>query len=551
MTSQRIIIPFDQELLPSRKLSFGKLTCIYEHGKIRYLRYGQIELIRMIYFAVRDEKWNTAPGSIQDEVIQTFDNGFVISFTSVYKLNQITYRADIVITADNDTISFDAKGEAQSSFKRNRIGICVLHPIRECQGTEVTVITPNGNSYNAQFPILISPHQPFNEIREMHLEVKGGISAKLRFEGDIFETEDQRNWADSSFKTYSTPLDIPLPVLVNVGDQIEQNVLVQFKLADNKHYDQKKSRLQQRIPFPNIGYACSGDERLSTNEIELLKQVPFDHYRVELHFLDFNWKRKLEEKLKDARMLGAKIELVVHFTEHHHGELEKLLEIVRGVNTDILSILVLQMNKAVASTDLMEFTYKKIKEPWPHIQVGYGTDGYFADLNRNRPSGEYFDFVSFSLSPQVHASDTRSVLENLERQSDLIETARSFIAGKKIHISPISFTSRTTSDNGLYKCQEDDVRQHSSFGALWTLCTIQNLAEAERLTFYQVTGKAGLISDPQKNAGQSPLYMMLKTIKAFNPKWIVRLNQEENFLPEKIVLENDLGDRLEIHPDAS
>ena len=34
--------------------------------------------------------------------------------------------------------------------------------------------------------------------------------------------EDQRNWTDASFKTYSTPLSEPIPVTVKAGTRISQ-----------------------------------------------------------------------------------------------------------------------------------------------------------------------------------------------------------------------------------------------------------------------------------------------------------------------------------------
>lgn len=40
----------------------------------------------------------------------------------------------------------------------------------------------------------------------------------------MFETEDQRNWTDASFKTYGTPLDRPFPVAVSPGEEVHQRV---------------------------------------------------------------------------------------------------------------------------------------------------------------------------------------------------------------------------------------------------------------------------------------------------------------------------------------
>ena len=38
--------------------------------------------------------------------------------------------------------------------------------------------------------------------------------------------EDQRNWTDASFKTYSTPLELPFPVELSAGEQIRQRFVL-------------------------------------------------------------------------------------------------------------------------------------------------------------------------------------------------------------------------------------------------------------------------------------------------------------------------------------
>ena len=144
MIVQSYVIPFDEELLPARELTFGKLSCIYEHGRIRYLKLGETEVIRMIYFAVRDQNWKTPEYKIENESIEEHSNGFTISYTALHQLNDILYRADVKIEAFNNNIVYHVSGEAESSFNRNRIGICVLHPVEECRGREVHITRPDG-----------------------------------------------------------------------------------------------------------------------------------------------------------------------------------------------------------------------------------------------------------------------------------------------------------------------------------------------------------------------------------------------------------------------
>ena len=236
MNVETITIPFDEVLLPARRLSTKVFDCLYEQGKLRYIKCGDSEIIRMIYFAVRDKDWETATVAIGNESIVEKENSFSISYSALHSLNDILYEADICINADNDTLRFQVKGRASSSFYRNRIGICVLHPVRECIGSEVMISRPDKSTYSSNFPTTISPHQPFKDVQLMRYRINGGSHITLAFEGDIFETEDQRNWSDNSFKTYSTPLDLPKPVQVSVGDEIKQAVELHINRQDLKSY---------------------------------------------------------------------------------------------------------------------------------------------------------------------------------------------------------------------------------------------------------------------------------------------------------------------------
>ena len=41
--------------------------------------------------------------------------------------------------------------------------------------------------------------------------------------------EDQRNWTDASYKTYSTPLRLPYPVEIQEGDRVWQRVTIEAR----------------------------------------------------------------------------------------------------------------------------------------------------------------------------------------------------------------------------------------------------------------------------------------------------------------------------------
>ena len=95
------------------------------------------------------------------------------------------------------------------------------------------------------------------------------------------------------------------------------------------------------------------------------------------------------------------------------------------------------------------------------------------------------DFVSFSLMPQVHAADTRTIIENLESLPDIIKTIQSF-TDKDIHISPVSIGKRINPDAVAeedYFVADADPRTGTAFAAGWKLFCTQGLDKAAIITF--------------------------------------------------------------------
>ena len=87
-------------------------------------------------------------------------------------------------------------------------------PPSDLAGTPARTETPEG-PVEGVFLDFISPHQPFFDMLSISHPAGNGAEATIRFEGDLFEMEDQHNWTDASYKTYSTPLRIPYPVEVD------------------------------------------------------------------------------------------------------------------------------------------------------------------------------------------------------------------------------------------------------------------------------------------------------------------------------------------------
>lgn len=544
MKNETIVLPLDVDLLPVTPLKAGNLACIYENGTLRYIKQDGIEVVRMIYAAVRDAQWHTALYTIRDEKIEAGNNDFTITYTAHYTLNDIAYQSRVEIKGAANRISFRMQGEALSSFKRNRIGICVLHPLGNSAGEMVTIEQPDGVSYDANFPKTISPHQPLLNIRNMHWKAAGKVDCSLFFEGDIFETEDQRNWTDSSYKTYSTPLSRPIPATVNKGDTVDQQLVLEVPATTSSKTAEQVQPSSERHKFPKIGYAKgASNEPLSDTAIQSLQHVPFDHYRVELRFNRPGWKETWANALHDIKRLATKLELVLFFTEAVKEELSAFMDAAKAGASYIATILPLSATTKRTTETLLKEVYGHLKKLHMGIRVGYGTDGFFADLNRNRPQPQTYDFLSFSLNPQVHLADTRTIIENLEAQRHTLKTIKTF-SDKPVHVSPVTFKVRLA-DQADAKLQAGyDARQHTAFGAWWTLACLAHLGEANQVTLYQVLGPSGIL-DNETPAAHTPVFDMLKQLKHFDPKWV-----SADSVTNTITLENDLGDTLVYTLDA-
>jgi D-apionolactonase len=520
------------------KLYTKNLVCTYENGNIRYIKHGKTEVLRMIYTAVRNELWHTADLTIKEERIQQYEASFEVSYHAEYKLNEIYYSAKIdIIGNEDDSIAFDFNGVAQNDFLKNRIGVCIHHPINECIGKRIVITHSDQSMTTSFFPFLISPHQPFFNVQGMQWQPSLDINAKLIFKGESFETEDQRNWTDGSFKTYSTPLDLPWPVEVKAGETINHSVTLSIMpcVAINES-ENSSTQDVKTFPFPKIGYAKSLSP-LSQEDIRQLQLIPFDHYRVECKF-DDHWEKFIEEAVNESIQLNAKIELVLfidNMTESHFKEL------VKFIRKEHLSHILLTCKEGFLPTEeQLVFWISRLSKSYSGVPIGSGTDWFFAELNRNRPSNASIDFISFSISPQVHLFDNRSLIENLEAQKYTIATAKSFYTGP-LHISPISLKMRTYSDQS----KTIDNRQHSEFIAAWTALTIKYIAGADSITLFETKGDKGVLN----NHGRSPVYDLLKKIKMFSPEYIIQDEASSPLMKDQLILVNKDKEELRLNFD--
>jgi len=489
-------------------LKTRQLSCFFEPktGFLRRVTAGGCEVIRAIYGAVRDQNWNTVQPEIVIGRSATGDDHFRLEFRAECSSGEIAFGWNGTIEASAGTLSFAFAGEAKSTFKKNRIGLCLLHPIRECAGKRCQVRDSANRWIETEFPLFISPHQPFKGLGAISWEPTADLKATVAFAGETFETEDQRNWTDASFKTYCTPLERPFPVEIETGSLVDQRITVEFEYRGAR--SNISSGPDQELIFvganeekslPSLGVCTSSyGKPLTEAERVRVAALHLDHFRADVRFDDPRWRDSLEQAMADAKGVGARLQTALFLS----GK-EDLHAFASAIDHQILqTCLVFHQHESSTSEQWLELASQLLPR---HAVVG-GTDAYFAELNRSRPTARFP--TAFSINPQVHAFDELSLIENLEAQPETIHSARQ-ICASAICVSPITLRPRSNPKATRLTVEPSDClpssvdpRQRTLFGAAWTvgsLARLLPLVGIKSLTYYETIGWKGLMEAEHGN----------------------------------------------------
>ncbi len=534
------------------RLQAGPLAMLFEPESafLRRICMGNREVLRGIYMAVRDRNWGTVPVRVENLEQDIHSDSFELSFAVDCRAGDIHFRWNGQLSGNSDgTLRYAFDGEAVTTFLKSRIGFCVLHPLRECCGAPARYERTDGHRGEVPFPKLIEPQifgrSTFSNLRRLAHEIRPGCWAELEFEGDLFETEDQRNWTDASFKTYCTPLALPFPVEIKAATRVRQVITLRLSHRDQSgsvraesggavlakamsvKKDDDAPGVALAVPrepsglMPKIGLGVASHRMpLNPQEVSRLSAVQLSHLRVDLRVADPGWPHLLSRAVTEAQQLGVALELALHLA--HDGSGAVLVEcraLLKRARIRVARVLVFRQSEPATSLGTLQLARRCLQ--LSEVAFGGGSDAHFCELNREQALGRFgltaADFVSWPISPQVHAFDDVSVMENLEAQPHTVAAARAFAGNRPLVISPITlrprFNAVATSEEGLDPAQlppQVDSRQLSLFAAAWTLGSIAALAAANvaSLTYFETTGWRGLM-ETQPPSARHPLFSSL------------------------------------------
>ena len=514
-TNYRILHGHDAPPAKLRQLKAGLVSAVFDGTDLRHITLGGQEIVRRICAAVRDASWGTVLPELSGYEIETGAEEFRIAYRASYREGELDLSAEIAIDGRADgRVRFTFHGMAGTDFPYCRIGVCVLHP-PAASGRRYRAESPEGAS-EGELPALIGPqlirdgriYALFPPFRRLAISMAQGLEVDFSFEGDLFEMEDQRNWTDASFKTYSTPLALGFPHWARRGQSFTQSVEVgcpqraAHTVAEPAASEGSVSLVvgrELRPRLPAIGLGMSSVTRtLSEREAALLRAAAPEHVRVDLH--TGHCEADLRAAAAVCERIGAGLEVALFVDGDTAAELERVTTML---TVPVSRFFVFKEGSACSDAALIRTVRSRLIATHPRVRFFGGTDVYFADLNRARPDPDGMDGLVFPITPQVHDRDETSLMENAEAQGDAVRTALTLAGGtREVAVSPVTLRPRSNPHANRPVAADPrelppqvDPRQASLFAAAWTVASLKHIIEAgaTSVTYYETVGWRGLI----------------------------------------------------------
>lgn len=476
---------------PIQCVQLGALSLELEAGALRHIRYRGCEILRALQFVVRDANWGTYTPARSNETNNRHHQCWEYGYDAEIDGN-LRYRIDIRASAKR--IEATARVTATDDFTTNRTGFVLLHPLDNVAGRPVTVVHSDGREEQTRFPELISPGQPFFDIRALRQTPAPGVTVECVLAGDVFEMEDQRNWTDASFKTYNRPLALPFPYVIESGQSFSQSVTITIDDAQPAATTTAGDEAAIAIELtpsagpapPELGIAVYPGQ-VQAASYDLLRTLAPAHLYAPLDLRTDSALTELSQLADLSLSLDAPLWLaaIVPGVAALADELAPLAQAIATLKQQPAGLLVLpaaylnsyQPSGPWPQGPTPDEAVAAARERFPGIAVGGGMLTYFTELNRCRPQVP-IDFISHATCAIVHAADDISVMETLQSLPFVFRSARQLAPSVAYRIgtgsiamwsNPYGAGTVANPDRRRIPMAGIDPRQRALFGAAWHL----------------------------------------------------------------------------------
>jgi hypothetical protein len=483
----------------------GPWTVERRGDELADLAFDGTPVLRTIRAVVRDRDWNTLPVTVQ--TAEDAPDGLRLGLR--FEGFGGRFEGDLTLRADDTALEVALRLDALEDFERNRIGLVVLHP-PAVAGAELTVTAPDGAVTRTAFPEQIAPHQPAFDIAALRWTLDG-VETELQFTGETFEMEDQRNWTDASFKTYSTPLTLPFPVLVPAGQRIEQALTLRAARVAPAARIPAAAPVTFRESAGVVPEIAVGASTAAGRAPDAARTAPGSTVLVELVVATPSWRSALERALGEAAGRPLDVRIVAASAE----EVQAALDAIAGAGSPLGRLAVFSPESQITEPRLWAALVDGVARRGLRADLLGGARSHFTELNRRHQDlPEDLPALAFSVTPQMHATERAQLVESIAIQRLVAENAVRIAAGRPVHIGPVTLRARynavaTTAPDAAGGDSVDagygaesvpgatDPRQRSRATAAWTVASAAALAvpNVASLTFFESWGPRGVLDE--------------------------------------------------------
>lgn len=513
----RLLFGTDEPVTSALPLQAGALICRLRGTRLLPMYAGGHEVWHGLAFLFRDTGWGTPEPVVDALARKATKDGFRVDVTA-HIATQPRIDLRIAITGRHSgQLRYEAVATPQGDLEGNRIGLCLTHP-QSLMGRRIEVEHADGRRSASTFPTLVAAWPPFTLVRAIRHEYAPDAWASCRFEGDVFEFEDQRNNADASFKTYSRSNLMPRPLLLRAGVPIRQAVELRIESSGPPWVAQADAPLRVAVgerlgDLPSVGVAIEADDARASPALRAaLRDLAPSHLHLCLASPDapVDW-AGINRLLADA---GATLRL----------DLQGISDAQASAALSAMAVAMAAASlwpEAVALFPGSPAVLEAARAAFPGSAIGSGTPYFFAQINRIEGLGQA-DFLSFTTSSIVHAADDDTVMHGLQSLPWLLRTLQANHPGVPVRVGPSSIAARHSPlgdqpiSDGTRRLAlaRRDPRSRALFGAAWALGHVAALAYAgaRAVTVMGLRGGDGIVDDKAAVPLRHPVFGVLQRL---------------------------------------
>ena len=291
------------------------------------------------------------------------------------------------------------------------------------------------------------------------------------------------------------------------------------------------------LPALGLGVAGHG-QPLGRKELERLKALKLAHVRVDLALWDAGWLAQLKRATREARTLGAGLEIALFVSAAAASELAQFVKTARPAALPVVRYLIYQRDEVATSAPWLALARQYLGA---QAVIYSGTNLFFTELNCNRPDADKLELLNglcYSFNPQVHAFDNSSLVEAMAAQAETIRSYRVFAKRTPLAITAITLKPRfdlgSVGPEPMESRLSGDLRQMALLGAGWTLGSLKSVAQTGSVnsaTYYETSGPRGVMGNKHINAppwpdGVYPMYHVFADVAEFGGQVIASKSSE-------------------------